>query len=97
MFENILKEFEHVKGKGKIILFGSFTQGNPRFDSDIDIAVISDDKGFIRKVEGLANRILFEYGRVVSLVKFGRDEFSREKEPIIKEIKKGRVLYEGNS
>ena len=97
MFERILDEFRRMKGNGKIILFGSLNKGVAQFDSDIDIAVISDDKNFIKKSESLADNILFDYGKVVSLIKFRRAEFNKGKEPIIKEIKRGSVLYEGDS
>lgn len=95
MHENVIKEFRKLKGKGTIILFGSLSKGTARFDSDIDVAVVSDDKMFIKKVEAKADEILFEYGRVVSVLKFTSREFKNSKEPIIKDIKKGRVLYEG--
>ena len=97
MYENILKEFRKVKGKGRLILFGSLSRGTARFDSDIDIAVISDSRDFIRKSERVADSILFDYGRVVSLIKFGEKEFLEGREPIIREIKKGKVLYAGGS
>ena len=97
MFENILKEFRKIKGNGRIVLFGSLSRGKARFDSDIDIAVISDEKNFIKKAEDIADMILLDYGKVVSLVKFGEKEFLERKEPLIREIKKGRVLYEGGN
>ena len=94
MFENVISEFGKARGVGKLILFGSFRKGSETFGSDIDIAIVSDDKRLVSSSKEIADRILFDYGRVVSLLKFGTDEFSKSKEPIIKEIKKGRVLYE---
>lgn len=96
MFENIFHEFSRMKGEGRIVLFGSHQKGNARFDSDIDIAVISDDPGFIKRAEDVADKILFDYGRTVSVIRFSRVEFSHGQEPISKEIKKGRTLYEGD-
>lgn len=97
MFENILDEFRKMKGNGKIVLFGSLNNGTARFDSDIDIAVVSDDKNFVKRSEDIADNILLDYGRVVSIVKFKKNEFKQNREPIIKEIRKGRILYEGNN
>ncbi len=92
----ILDEFRAISGDGKLILFGSVLKGNSRFDSDIDIAIISNDRDFISKVEEVADRILFKYGKVVSLVRFSKEEFKEKKEPIIREIEKGLVFYEGS-
>ncbi len=96
MFENVINEFRRAKGRGKIILFGSFGRGRPTFGSDIDIAVISDDERLIESSKRIADNILLDYGRVVSILRFGTKEFSRSREPIVKEIRKGRVLYEGD-
>ncbi len=95
MHENILNEFRKLKGDGKVVLFGSLSRGTARFDSDIDIAVISDSREFIERSEKLADDILLEYGRVVSIIKFGKREFSEGHEPIKRDIMKGRVLYGG--
>ena len=89
MFENILEEFKRIKGDGKIVLFGSLSKGNAGFSSDIDIAVISDDKKFIGRTESIADSVLLDYGRVVSVIKFSTKEFNSGREPVIKEIMKG--------
>jgi predicted nucleotidyltransferase len=54
--KEILKELDSVVDKiknkisvNKIILFGSYAEGSPRIDSDIDLCVITDDKR--RKIE----------------------------------------------
>jgi len=39
--EEILKEFEPVGEKAKIMLFGYIARGNYRLDSDIDLAIIT--------------------------------------------------------
>jgi predicted nucleotidyltransferase len=96
LYQRIFEEFRKVKGKGKIIVFGSVVKGKSKFDSDIDIAVITDDKKFLSKVEKLSDEILFKYGKVVSLIKFSEKEFETGKEPIIKEIKKGMIIYGGS-
>jgi len=40
----ILKEFEPVGKRAKIILFSSLARGNYRLDSDIDLAIITREK-----------------------------------------------------
>ncbi|MEM3786571.1 MAG: nucleotidyltransferase domain-containing protein [Nitrososphaeria archaeon] len=93
----MVEEFKNLKGSGKLILFGSVVENKSRFDSDIDIAVVSDDTDFLAKVEEIADEILFKYNKVVTLIKFSQREFESGLEPIIKEIKKrGITIYEGN-
>lgn len=95
IYQNILQEFKSLKGNGKLVLFGSIVRGRSRFDSDIDIAAVTDDKEFLTKVERIADRILFKYGNVVSVIKFSEKEFESDREPIIKEIKRGIVIHGG--
>jgi predicted nucleotidyltransferase len=45
--KEILKEFQPVGKKAKIILFGSIAKGNYRLDSDIDLAIITRDKNLM--------------------------------------------------
>ena len=96
IYQNILQEFKNLKGNGKLVLFGSIVKGKSRFDSDIDIAAITDDKKFLVETERIADKILFKYGKVISIIKFSEAEFESNKESIIKEIKKGIVIYEGS-
>jgi predicted nucleotidyltransferase len=54
----VIKEFINaLKREGinidRVILFGSYTKGNVRPDSDIDIAVVSKDFGKDRVEEGM--------------------------------------------
>ncbi|MEM0053855.1 MAG: nucleotidyltransferase domain-containing protein [Nitrososphaeria archaeon] len=96
-YQKMVEEFKNLKGSGKLILFGSVVENKSRFDSDIDIAVVSDDTDFLAKVEEIADEILFKYNKVVTLIKFSQREFESGLEPIIKEIKKrGITIYEGN-
>lgn len=91
-----MREFKSLRGKGRLVLFGSIVRGRSRFDSDIDIAAITDDKKFLIRAEKIADKILFKYGKVVSLIRFSEKEFESETEPIVKEIKKGVVIYGGS-
>lgn len=96
IYQNIFQEFKGLKGSGKLVLFGSIIRGRSRFDSDIDIAAISNDKKFLSGVERIADKVLFKYGKIVSIIKFSEKEFELNMEPIIKEIKKGVVIYGGS-
>lgn len=93
IYKKIAEEFKTLNGNGKLILFGSVARGKSRFESDIDIAAITTDKKFLQSVKKVADRVLFKYGKVISIIKFTPEEFEKEYEPIIKEIKKGVVIY----
>ena len=54
----VIKKFVNaLKREGitidRVILYGSYAKGNARFDSDIDVAVISKDFGKDRVEEGM--------------------------------------------
>jgi len=88
----ILKEFEPLKKKKiKIILFGSVAKGNYKLDSDIDLAIISDKEEIKKEAEEIADKILFKYGKVVSLKFLSKSELNK-KTPFIKEVLKGKVI-----
>ncbi|MEM5799602.1 MAG: nucleotidyltransferase domain-containing protein [Candidatus Aenigmatarchaeota archaeon] len=92
--QDIIKEFEGLKAT--IILFGSVSRGNYRLDSDIDLAIISNNKKIKQKAENIADKILFKYGKVVSLKFFTKDDFYKKinkKDPFVFEIIKGKVIY----
>jgi len=66
-----------------------------RLDSDIDIAIVTDSKETREKAEKIADEILSEYGKVVSLKFFTESEFKKskkQKDPFVTEILKGKVL-----
>ena len=81
----------------RIILFGSYAQGNFRKDSDFDLAVISED---LEKMDILAKMELFSKTAIavdsrVELKGFGKDEFlNPDKGSLLEAIKKqGKVIY----
>ncbi|MEW6685804.1 MAG: nucleotidyltransferase domain-containing protein [Candidatus Edwardsbacteria bacterium] len=57
VIKKVKKFVDILKRKGiridKIILYGSYVRGNPRGESDIDVAVISRDFGKDRTEEGM--------------------------------------------
>ena len=93
--KKILKEFEPVGKKAKIILFGSLARGDYRLDSDIDLAIITKDKKLTKLASSIADKILAEYGKVVSLKFIEDKDFEEEGNPLVEEIKKGIVIYDG--
>jgi len=93
--KEILKEFEPVGKHAKIILFGSLAKGNYRLDSDIDLAIITEDKDLMELASSIADRILTKYGKLVSLKFISEKELNEGKTPFMNEIKRGVVIYEG--
>jgi predicted nucleotidyltransferase len=93
--KEILKEFEPVGKHAKIILFGSLAKGNYRLDSDIDLAIITKDKSLMKLSSSIADKILAEYGKLVSLKFISEEDIVKKKTPLIDEIKSGTVIYNG--
>jgi predicted nucleotidyltransferase len=93
--KEILKEFEPVGKHAKIILFGSLAKGGYRLDSDIDLAIITEDKDLMELASSIADRILTKYGKLVSLKFISEKELNEGKTPFMNEIKRGVVIYEG--
>jgi predicted nucleotidyltransferase len=92
---DILKEFEPVGKRAKIILFGSLARGDYRLDSDIDLAIITKDKSLMKLSSSIADKILAEYGKLVSLKFIDEEDFDKRKIPLKDEIKRGMVIYNG--
>jgi len=93
--KDILKEFEHVGKHAKIILFGSLARGDYRLDSDIDLAIITEDRSLKTLASSIADKILTKHGKLVSLKFIDEKDLEKEKNPLIDEIKKGIVIYNG--
>jgi predicted nucleotidyltransferase len=93
--KEILKEFEPIGEKAKIILFGSVARGNYRLDSDIDLAIITKDKNLIELAQSIADKILAEHGKLVSIKFINEEELEKKKGPLMDEIKRGIVIYDG--
>ena len=93
--KEILKEFEPVGKKAKIILFGSLARGNYRLDSDIDLAIITRDKNLMKLASSIADKILADYGKLVSLKFISPEDLVKGKASLINEIKRGIMIYDG--
>jgi len=92
---DILKEFEPIGNHSKVILFGSLAKAKYRLDSDIDLAIITEDENLMKASSSIADRILVKYGKVVSLKFIGKEDFAKNKNPLIEEIRRGKVIYHG--
>lgn len=100
LIENIVKRIKEGYNPEKIILFGSYAEGNPGRDSDIDMLIIkdTDKKRPKRFVE--VSKIAYDPSVRVpfSPLVFSPDEIQRRLEAgdeFIKEIlEKGEVLYD---
>jgi uncharacterized protein len=89
----------------KVILFGSYANGNPTKDSDLDVLVILDSNDFVKSFKEKIERkmpiskILLEinYQIAMDILVYSRAEFELLKEKdnfFIKEIEaSGKVLY----
>lgn len=95
--KDILKEFKSVGKHAKIILFGSLARGDYRLDSDIDLAIMTRDRSLMKLSSSIADKILVEYGKLVSLKFISEEDFDKENSPIKDEIKKGMVIYNGRN
>lgn len=91
LYKNILRPFERLDAS--VILFGSVASGKSRIDSDIDIAVVTNNKRVKEQARSIADKILFDTGKVVSLVFFTEEEIRKRIDyPFEKEVLAGVVL-----
>ena len=83
----------------KVVLFGSYNNGGAHNDSDIDIAIVSDDfKGkkiwdrgiMIMDVE---RAVIRKFDIPVDLIKLTVAEYEHETRMIASYVKEGKVLY----
>jgi predicted nucleotidyltransferase len=82
----------------RIILFGSFVNGTPTEDSDLDIMIVMPVAGSRRQKANEIDMALAERTVPMDLVVVTPEQFEREKNmigTIVREAaRKGRVLYE---
>lgn len=83
----------------KVVLFGSYYKGKPHKDSDIDIAVVSDDfKGKdIWKRAPMTHEaeiaVIRKFDIPIDLIKLTVDEYENETRMIASYVKEGKVVY----
>ena len=94
VYDSMLKPFKGLGGGAIVIVYGSVASGKSRTDSDIDIAVVSRGKVAWEKADSIADKILLEHGKVVSIAKFTPSQFaSRENSSFAREVLKGVVIH----
>lgn len=83
----------------KVILFGSYLNGNPNTDSDIDIAVVSNDFKYRNLVKrGRLTReaeiaVMRKFDIPIDLIKLTVNEYENETRMIASYVKEGKVVY----
>lgn len=93
--KELLKKFEPVGKHAKIILYGSLAKGNYRLDSDIDLAVITKNKRLMKLASSIADKILSENGKLVTLKFIMEEELKNGKSQLVHEIRNGIVIFNG--
>ena len=96
---DILKEFEPVGRRAKVVLFGSIARGDYRLDSDIDLAIILDgkaDKALSRLSSSIADKVLVKYGKLVSLKFVSEKDLNEGSNSFMREVRMGRLIYHGH-
>ncbi|MCL4547698.1 MAG: nucleotidyltransferase domain-containing protein [Bacteroidetes bacterium] len=105
--QEIIKYFEQNLLKSglkiyRVVLFGSAYRGNFSDESDIDIAVVSDDfvgKTIFERAE-LAGDAVWEtikkFKVALDVVKLTVDEYENETRMIASYVKEGKVVYSAN-
>lgn len=85
-------DFKNVPGI--VIVYGSVAREKSRPDSDIDIAVFSNDKKSKDKAAKIADKILFTNGKVVSIFFLSLDNLKdRWNEPFIRDVLGGEIIH----
>ena len=87
-------EAESIKPQ-KIILFGSFSTGNHREDSDIDLLVISEGfsgKDYWERIDILSDAI-YEVFEPIEAVAMTPEEWEKKESPVVDYVKEGEVIY----
>lgn len=102
LIDSVVKDLEaHKIRVDKIVLYGSYAQGQPREFSDVDIAVVSPSfarKGLL-KIQAELAKAMAKYLTIVEPVGCSPDEFnSADNATFWGEIRKtGKVVYSAAS
>jgi uncharacterized protein len=79
----------------KIVLYGSFANGTPRDDSDIDLVVISsefEDKSYWQRIEILSDAI-YDVFAPIEAVALTPAEWAQGSSPVAEFARLGEVIY----
>ncbi len=90
-YKNLLKDFKNIPGL--VIVYGSVAKNKSRPDSDIDIAIFSDNIKSKNMAEEIADKIYLNDKKVVSIFWMNFENLkNRSHEPFIKEVLAGEVI-----
>lgn len=92
-FQSGLEEQDvHIQ---KIILYGSWANGNAHADSDIDVVVISDSfkgKGFWERIE-LLSKSIYKIFAPIEAVAMTQEEWDNKSSSVCEYAKDGEVVF----
>lgn len=94
IFKQLASDIRRSIPAEKIILFGSVSKGEEKHESDLDLFALvrSKDKIFEKSVGGLQNKLLKEYGNLLSLVAYTPREYAKMNKTLKEDIEKGIVI-----
>jgi len=93
ILEDFLKSIELTINPISIVLFGSYTKGRARKESDIDILMISKTKAGIDKI---TREVYAKYGKEINVIVMTSEDFRKQKNKvIIKEVIKDHYILYG--
>jgi len=91
-YKNLLRDFKKVPGV--VIVYGSVATEKSRPDSDIDIAVFSNDEKAKAMAGEIADEILFRNGKVVSVFWLTISNLKKRlNEPFIQDLLEGEIIH----
>lgn len=92
-YEEMLEGFKRLDAS--VVVYGSVAEGRSRLDSDIDVAVITGSAEVREEAERIADEVLLEHGRVVSIVYFSPERFKEMVDkPFVGDVLSGEVLHD---
>ena len=91
-YEHLLKDFKKIPGV--VIVYGSVATEKSRPDSDIDIAIFSDNDNAKNIAGKIADKILFTNGKVISIFFLSYKNLKKRwDEPFIQDILGGEIIH----
>jgi predicted nucleotidyltransferase len=82
----------------RIILFGSYANGEPTKDSDLDLLIVMPVKGSRRRQANEIDLALSDRAVPIDLIVLTPEQFERQKDLIgtiaFEAVREGRVIYE---
>ena len=96
--EELSRRIEREFDPERIVLFGSYAQGEATEDSDVDLLVVADMDVPVRDRYGAIRRLAADYAASFDIIVKTPDEYARYRNVVNHIVyfadKYGRVLYE---